>query len=82
MNKMINTNKETNVNTRILSVDLARGWPYKLSIYFGTDLAKSLPLDRLNDYTIFTIVDILQFAGIELIIMAILQELKNSEQNH
>jgi uncharacterized membrane protein len=153
---MINTNKETNVDTRILSVDLARGLavffmiavhtlqvyanpevtssllgkiisflggppaapvfmtlmgfsfvyskksalksklvrglkvflsgyilnllrgviPYKLSIYFETDLAKSLPLDRLNDYTIFTIVDILQFAGIALIIIAILQELK------
>ena len=64
-------------------LNLLRGViPYKLSIYFGTDLAKSLPLDRLNDYTIFTIVDILQFAGIALKIMTILQELKNSEQNH
>jgi uncharacterized membrane protein len=50
--------------------------PFKLSMYFKMDIAKSFPLERLNEYTILSVVDILQFAGIALMIMAIIQELK------
>jgi len=50
--------------------------PYKLSYYFEIDLSNKFPIDKLNAYTILTIVDILQFAGIALIIMAIIQEFK------
>jgi len=58
-------------------LNLLRGViPYKLSIYFQMDISNSFPLEGLNEYTIFTIVDILQFAGIALMIMAIIQELK------
>jgi hypothetical protein len=40
------------------------------------DIAKKFPLEKLNVYTILTIVDILQFAGIALMIMALIQEFK------
>jgi len=40
------------------------------------DVLNRFPLGKLNEYTILTIVDILQFAGIALIVMAIIQELK------
>jgi hypothetical protein len=40
------------------------------------DIAKTFPLEKLNEYTILTIVDILQFAGIALMIMALIQEFK------
>jgi hypothetical protein len=40
------------------------------------DIAKTFPLEKLNAYTILTTVDILQFAGVALIIMALIQEFK------
>jgi uncharacterized membrane protein len=50
--------------------------PFILSIQFEMDIAKTFPLEKLNEYTLLTIVDILQFAGIALIIMALIQEFK------
>ncbi len=50
--------------------------PFTLSSYLKLDIAKTFPLEKLNVFTIFTIVDILQFAGIALMIMAVIQELK------
>jgi hypothetical protein len=50
--------------------------PFTLATHFKMDIAKKLPLDKLNGYNIFTIVDILQFAGIALMIMALIQEFK------
>jgi hypothetical protein len=46
------------------------------------DVIETFPLDKLNEYTILTIVDILQFAGIALIIMALIKEFKiNKNKN-
>jgi uncharacterized membrane protein len=50
--------------------------PFTLSTYLKMDVIETFPLDKLNEYTIVTIVDILQFAGIALIIMALIQEFK------
>jgi uncharacterized membrane protein len=50
--------------------------PFTISNYLKMDIARTFPIEKLNEYTIFTIVDILQFAGIALMIMAIIQELK------
>lgn len=50
--------------------------PFNLATYFKMDIAKTFPIEKLNEYNILTIVDILQFAGIALMIMAIIQELK------
>ena len=47
--------------------------PFTLSTYLNMDIAKTFQIEPLNAYTIFTIVDILQFAGIALMIMAIIQ---------
>ncbi len=41
--------------------------PFTLSTQLEMDIAKTYPLEKLNEYTILTIVDILQFAGIALI---------------
>ncbi|GAB4403054.1 MAG: hypothetical protein Fur0028_16220 [Bacteroidales bacterium] len=58
-------------------LNILRGvMPFTLSTYLKMDIAKTLPLDKLNEYTILTIVDILQFAGIALMIMALIQEYK------
>jgi hypothetical protein len=40
------------------------------------EITETFPLEKINGYTILTIVDILQFAGIALIIMALIQEFK------
>jgi len=48
--------------------------PFKLAIFLQLDIAQSFPLERLNETSILAIVDILQFAGIALMIMAIIQE--------
>lgn len=50
--------------------------PFTLSTYLNMDIAKSFPIEKLNTYTILTVVDILQFAGIALMIMALIQEFK------
>ena len=50
--------------------------PFTLSNQLEMDIAKTFPLEKLNEYSILTIVDILQFAGIALIIMALIQEFK------
>jgi uncharacterized membrane protein len=50
--------------------------PFTLSTYLKMDVLETFPLEKLNRYTILTIVDILQFAGIALIIMAFIQEFK------
>lgn len=50
--------------------------PFTLSTQLEMDIAKTFPLEKLNEYTILTIVDILQFAGIALMIMALIQEFK------
>lgn len=58
-------------------LNILRGFiPFKISTYFEMDIIKSFPLEKLNGYTILTIVDILQFAGISLMIMALIQEFK------
>ena len=49
--------------------------PFTLSTYLNMDIAKTFQIEPLNAYTILTIVDILQFAGIALMIMAIIQAL-------
>jgi len=48
--------------------------PFTLSTYLKMDVIETFPLEKLNVYTILTIVDILQFAGIALMIMALIQE--------
>ena len=50
--------------------------PFTLSTQLEMNIAKAFPLEKLNEYTILTIVDILQFAGIALMIMALIQEFK------
>jgi uncharacterized membrane protein len=50
--------------------------PFTLSTYLKMDIIEIFPLEKLNGYTILTIVDILQFAGIALMIMALIQEFK------
>jgi uncharacterized membrane protein len=50
--------------------------PFTLSVYLKIDATKTFPTEKLNEYTILTIVDILQFAGIALMIMALIQEFK------
>jgi len=50
--------------------------PFTLSNQLQMDVAKPLPLEKLNEYTVLTIVDILQFAGIALMIMALILEFK------
>lgn len=50
--------------------------PFTLSTQLEMDIAKTFPLEKLNEYSILTIVDILQFAGIALMIMALIQEFK------
>lgn len=50
--------------------------PFTLSTYLKMDIAKTFPIEKLNQFTILTIVDILQFAGIALMIMALIQEFK------
>jgi hypothetical protein len=50
--------------------------PFTLSNQLQMDVAKTLPLEKLNEYTVLTIVDILQFAGIALMIMALILEFK------
>lgn len=50
--------------------------PFTISTHFKMDITKTFPLEKLNEYTILTIVDILQFAGIALMIMALIQEFK------
>lgn len=50
--------------------------PFTLSTYLKLDIAQTFPIEKLNEFTILTIVDILQFAGIALMIMALIQEFK------
>jgi len=50
--------------------------PFALCNYLKMDVAKTFPSEKLDVFTIFTIVDILQFAGIALMIMALIQEFK------
>jgi hypothetical protein len=50
--------------------------PFTLSNQLQMDIAKTFPSEIVNEYTILTLVDILQFAGIALIIMALIQEFK------
>ena len=50
--------------------------PFTLSTYLKLDIIETFPQEKLNGYTILTIVDILQFAGIALMIMALIQEFK------
>jgi uncharacterized membrane protein len=50
--------------------------PLTLSNQLHLDVTEAIPLDKINGYTILTIVDILQFSGIALMIMAIIQELR------
>ncbi|MFN5627865.1 MAG: heparan-alpha-glucosaminide N-acetyltransferase domain-containing protein [Bacteroidota bacterium] len=50
--------------------------PFSISTYLNMDIVEKLPLEKLNEYTILTIVDILQFAGIALMIMALIHEFK------
>jgi uncharacterized membrane protein len=50
--------------------------PFTFSSYLKMDIIETFPLEELNAYTIFTLVDILQFAGIALMIMALIQEFK------
>jgi uncharacterized membrane protein len=50
--------------------------PFSISSYLNMDIAKAFPIGKLNEWTILTIVDILQFAGIALMIMAVIQAFK------
>jgi len=50
--------------------------PFTLSTYLKMNIIETFPLEKLNGSTILTIVDILQFAGIALMIMALIQEFK------
>ncbi len=48
--------------------------PFTLSTELQLHVSESLALDKIDAYSIITIVDILQFAGIALMIMALIQE--------
>lgn len=50
--------------------------PFTLSTYLKMDIIETFPQEKLNGYTLLTLVDILQFAGIALMIMALIQEFK------
>jgi hypothetical protein len=50
--------------------------PFILATYLKLDVVKTFPLEKINAYTILTTVDILQFAGIALMIMSIIQVLQ------
>jgi uncharacterized membrane protein len=50
--------------------------PFILATYLKLDVIKIFPLEKINAYTILTTVDILQFAGIALMIMSIIQALQ------
>jgi uncharacterized membrane protein len=50
--------------------------PFTLSTHLKMDIVQTFPLEKLNEYSILTIVDILQFAGIALMIMSLIQEFK------
>ena len=50
--------------------------PFTLSNQLNMDIVKTFPSEIVNEYTILTLVDILQFAGIALMIMALIQEFK------
>jgi uncharacterized membrane protein len=50
--------------------------PFTLSVYFKMDIIETLPLEKLNGCTFLTIIDILQLAGLSLMIMALIQEFK------
>lgn len=50
--------------------------PFTLSTYLRMDIIETFPVEKLNGYTLLTLVDILQFAGIALMIMALIQEFK------
>jgi len=49
--------------------------PFTLATNLKLDVVKAFPIEKFNEYTILTTVDILQFAGIALMIMAIIQAL-------
>ena len=49
--------------------------PFSLASYLNMDVVKTFPIEKFNEYTILTTVDILQFAGIALMIMSIIQAL-------
>ncbi len=50
--------------------------PFTLSNFLKMDIMETFPIEKLNGYTLLSIVDILQFAGIALMIMALIQEFK------
>lgn len=50
--------------------------PFFVSKYLQLDVINTFPIEKINEYTLFTLIDILQFAGIALMIMAAIQELK------
>jgi uncharacterized membrane protein len=50
--------------------------PYTLATHLKLDVIKIFPIEKINVYTILTTVDILQFAGIALMIMSIIQGLQ------
>ena len=50
--------------------------PFILATYLKLDVVKTFPLEKINAYTILTTVDILQFAGIALMVMSIIQALQ------
>ena len=50
--------------------------PFETGKWLMPDMIASTPLSELNVYTLFTTVDILQFAGIALMIMALIQKMK------
>jgi hypothetical protein len=50
--------------------------PFTLATYLKLDVVKTFPIEKINEYTILTTVDILQFAGIALMIMSIIQALQ------
>jgi uncharacterized membrane protein len=49
--------------------------PFSLATNLKLDVVKTFPIEKFNEYMILTTVDILQFAGIALMIMAIIQAL-------
>jgi uncharacterized membrane protein len=50
--------------------------PFRLATYLKLDVVKTFPIEKINEYTILTTVDILQFAGIALMLMSIIQALQ------
>lgn len=79
--------KKQNLKARLLhgfkifllgyALNILRGvMPLKLLQIYQFDIIKNFPLDKINEITVLTVVDILQFAGIALMIMAIIQKLK------